>query len=132
MWTVWTIAGSQSMDSIQIQTQLIACSRSIVLRSIGKGELIVCSRRLLSIDQRFPIRFCREFEEQSFKFQCHGAIFNKNKIEDFKTCDKMALICDEGRLIWDDIVSGRCLHTPSLFTRFIVLSFAVSKCVRFA
>lgn len=72
---------------------------------------------------------CREFEEQSFKFQCHGAIFNKNKIEDFKTCDKMALICEEGRLIWDDIVSGRCLHTPSLFTRFIVLSFAVSASI---
>lgn len=68
-----------------------------------------------------------EFEEQSFKFQSHGAIFNKNKIEDFKTCDKIALINTEGQLIWDDVVSGRCLHTPSLFTRFIVLSFAVSS-----
>lgn len=71
--------------------------------------------------------FYSEFEEQAFKFQCHGTIFNKNKIEDFRTCDKIALICDEGRLIWDDIVSGRCLQTPSLFTRFIVLSFAVSN-----
>lgn len=70
--------------------------------------------------------FHRDFEEQSFKFQSHGAIYNKNRIEDFKTCDKMALISEEGRLIWDDIVNGRCLDTPSLFTRFVVLSFAVS------
>lgn len=85
-----------------------------------------CTRNTRSPYTNAFALFYREFEEQSFKFQCHGAIFNKNKIEDFKTCDKMALICEEGRLIWDDIVSGRCLHTPSLFTRFIVLSFAVS------
>lgn len=69
--------------------------------------------------------YSREFEGQAFKFQCHGAIINKNKIEDFKICDKLTLINDEGKIIWDDIASGRCLEQPSLLARFVVLSFAV-------
>lgn len=67
----------------------------------------------------------REFETRSCAYQCHGAIYNKNKIEDFKTCDKQALMLDEGKLIWDDIVSGACLENPSLLSRFFILSFGV-------
>lgn len=69
--------------------------------------------------------FNQNFEDQSFKHQCHGAIFNKNKIEDFKSCDKLALINEEGKSIWDDITSGACLQQPSLLSRFFILSFGV-------
>lgn len=72
------------------------------------------------------IRFHRDFDEQTFKFQCHGSIVNKNKLEDFKQCDKKALITEEGQLIADDILSGRWLKKPSLLARFFILSYAVS------
>lgn len=68
----------------------------------------------------------REFGSQTNTYQCYGTIINKNKIEDFKSCDKMELINEEGKLIWDDITSGACLQTPSLLSRFFVLSFGVS------
>lgn len=68
----------------------------------------------------------REFEEQICKFKSIGAIYNKNKIEDFKSCDKAALIHEEGKLLWDDITSGRCLENPNLLSRFFILAFAVS------
>lgn len=71
--------------------------------------------------------FCREFEQQVCKFKSYGAIHNKNKIEDFKSCDKVALINEEGKLLWDDISSGRCLDNPHLLARFLILAFAVSK-----
>lgn len=75
--------------------------------------------------------FNKDFEEQSFKFQSHGALFNKNKIEDFKVCDKQALINEEGKIIWNDIVSGECLKQPSLLSRFLILSFGVRNTFKF-
>lgn len=68
----------------------------------------------------------REFDSRANIFQCHGAIVNKNKIEDFKTCDKLQLISEEGQLIWNDITSGACLEKPSLLSRFFIFSFGVS------
>lgn len=56
----------------------------------------------------------------------HGVLFNKNTIEDFKNCDKMALMNEEGRKIWESITNGSCIENPSLFVRFFALSFAVS------
>lgn len=69
----------------------------------------------------------REFDSRTNNYQCHGAIINKNKIEDFKSCDKLELINEEGKLIWNDIASGACLEKPSLLSRFFILSFGVSK-----
>lgn len=46
-------------------------------------------------------------------------------MEEFKSCDKLALIQDEGNFIWKDIVSGAILQTPSLLSRFLILSFGV-------
>lgn len=71
----------------------------------------------------------REFDSRSNIYQCHGAIINKNKIEDFKSCDKLDLINEEGKLIWNDIVSGACLAKPSLLARFFVFSFGVSELI---
>lgn len=76
----------------------------------------------------------REFSGRSCLFQSHGAIFNKNRIEEFKSCDKLALIQQEGNLIWKDIASGAILQRPSLLSRFIILSFGVRVriCIIFA
>lgn len=71
--------------------------------------------------------FDREFELRSNRYQCHGAIVNKNKIEDFKACDKLELVKQEGRLIWNDIESGACLEKPSLLSRFFIFAFGVSR-----
>lgn len=62
-------------------------------------------------------------------FITHGVLHNKNTIEDFRNCDKIALMKDEGRKIWDSIIDGSCLENPSLFARFFVLSFAVRNSV---
>lgn len=68
----------------------------------------------------------RDFDSRSNVYQCHGAIINKNKIEDFKSCDKLELINEEGKLIWSDIASGACLHQPTLLSRFFIFSFGVN------
>lgn len=70
----------------------------------------------------------REFEGQVCKFRSHGGVYNKNTIEGFKKCDKLALIHEEGVAIWKDITSGNCLKDPSLLSRFTILAFAVSHC----
>lgn len=74
--------------------------------------------------------FDRRFDEQSLKYQSHGAILNKNKIEDFRTCDKAAIINEEGKLIWNDIENGKWINDPTLLSRFFILSFAVSVLYR--
>lgn len=79
------------------------------------------------IDLLFHFYLHREFGSLTNNYQCHGAIINKNKIEDFKSCDKLQLINEEGKLIWDDITSGACLERPSLLARFFIFSFGVSK-----
>lgn len=78
-------------------------------------------------DSYFPFR---QFDERSLKFHCHGAILNKNKIDDFKVCDKAALISEEGKLIWSDIESGKWIQDPSLLYRFFILSFAVNQSIQ--
>lgn len=69
--------------------------------------------------------------ESNGYFVSHGILYNKNTIEDFKNCDKAALMNEEGRKIWESIRNGSCIENPSLFVRFFVLSFAVSKYLDF-
>lgn len=68
----------------------------------------------------------RQFEGQACKFRSHGGVRNKNTIEDFKKCDKMALINEEGAEIWQDIATGLCLDEPSRLSRFTLITFMVS------
>lgn len=70
--------------------------------------------------------FCRVPSESIGYFVSHGVLHNKNTIEEFRNCDKVALMNDEGRKIWQSITDGSCIDNPSLFVRFFVLSFAVS------
>ncbi len=68
----------------------------------------------------------RTASESGGYFVSHGVLHNKNTIEDFKNCDKVALMNEEGRKIWQSIIDGSCIENPSLLVRFFVLSFAVS------
>lgn len=63
------------------------------------------------------------------KFHCvsHGILVNKNTVDDFKSCDKVELLKNEGTLLWKDIQNGNCFQNPSLLSRFFILSFAVSE-----
>lgn len=70
---------------------------------------------------------CREFEGQTCKFRSHGGVYNKNTIEEFKKCDKTALINEEGNDIWQDITTGLCLEDPSRLSRFTLVTFAVKN-----
>lgn len=64
-------------------------------------------------------------------FISHGAILNKNTIEDFKNCDKSELLQQEGRRIWNTIKTGSYLQDPSLLSNFFILSFADIKIFKF-
>lgn len=68
----------------------------------------------------------RQFEGQACKFRSHGGVYNKNTIEDFKKCDKVALLNEEGADIWQDITTGLCLEQPSRLSRFTLITFGVS------
>lgn len=65
-------------------------------------------------------------DEKPCKFASYGSLYNKNTIEDFKDCNKLELLNNEGTKIWNSIVSGEFLKNPSLLSRFLLLSFAVS------
>ncbi|XP_013097237.2 ubiquitin-like modifier-activating enzyme ATG7 [Stomoxys calcitrans] len=71
--------------------------------------------------------FNGDFKAPKFCFQAHGIIFNKNTIEEFKTCDKNALLKEQGLKLLKDIQSDAVLDDPSLLARFFILSFADLK-----
>lgn len=56
-----------------------------------------------------------------------GTLYNKNTIEEFKECDKNALLQVEGQKFLDDIATGAILDDPRLLARFMILSFADLK-----
>ncbi|XP_076807173.1 ubiquitin-like modifier-activating enzyme ATG7 isoform X1 [Clavelina lepadiformis] len=60
-------------------------------------------------------------------FSSHGGLHNKNTIEDFKSCDKKAILEEEAKLIWNAITSGEAILSPDLLVRFLLLSFADLK-----
>nr|XP_002119661.2 ubiquitin-like modifier-activating enzyme ATG7 [Ciona intestinalis] len=64
-------------------------------------------------------------------FASTGGLYNKNTIEDFKVCDKNALLNKEGDLLWEAIVSRKAIKHPHLLSRFFVLSFSDLKKFKF-
>ncbi|XP_047125819.1 ubiquitin-like modifier-activating enzyme ATG7 isoform X1 [Hydra vulgaris] len=60
-------------------------------------------------------------------FYCPGLLINKNTVEDFKACDKKALLKDVAKQIIEDIKSGVAFENTSLLNRFLVLTFADLK-----
>lgn len=125
MWIVWMMPVDKSTHPIQIQMWHIVYSKRMPLHLIG-SYWFVATNELKLCSTAYYCFIYREFGSHTNNYQCHGAIINKNKIEDFKTCDKLELINEEGKLIWDDITSGACLEKPSLLSRFFILSFGVS------
>lgn len=116
-----------SMVSIRILMWHTVYSKLMPLRSIGSFVNLISPNFLAFFYRKFFWPFSsREFESRSNRYQCHGAIVNKNKIEDFKSCDKLQLVNEEGKLIWSDITSGACLEKPSLLSRFFIFAFGVS------
>ncbi len=57
---------------------------------------------------------------------CQGLLQNTNTLEAFKEINKQTVINKCGEQIWNDILSGAALSNPSLLTRFLLLTFAVT------
>ncbi|TPX37245.1 hypothetical protein SmJEL517_g01103 [Synchytrium microbalum] len=66
-----------------------------------------------------------------YSFRAPGVLKNTNTIEEFQSVDKNKLFKDTANRIWDDIVSGSAINSPSLLNRFILLTFADLKKYRF-
>lgn len=98
------------------------------IRRHSMSELFVLSVLCLKIQNFVKVTnvHFRHPTESIGYFVTHGVLYNKNTIEDFKGCDKQALMDEEGRKIWESITNGSCIDDPSLFVRFFALSFAVS------
>jgi ubiquitin-like modifier-activating enzyme ATG7 len=62
---------------------------------------------------------------------CPGTLINVNTLEDFKKMDRKAILFQYGKLILEDIRSGRSSSKPSLLCRFILTTFADLKSHKF-
>ncbi|XP_065367287.1 uncharacterized protein Atg7 [Calliphora vicina] len=71
--------------------------------------------------------FNSEFTPPKYCFKSHGTIYNKNTIEEFKICDKNALLKEEGIKLLKYFQNETTLDDPSLLARFCILSFADLK-----
>lgn len=71
--------------------------------------------------------FNSEFTPMKFNYTSFGTLYNKNTIEGFKECDKVALLTSEGQKFLEDITTGRILEDPRRISRFFILSFADLK-----
>ncbi|XP_005180237.1 ubiquitin-like modifier-activating enzyme ATG7 [Musca domestica] len=79
---------------------------------------------LLEIDYT---AFNGDFKAPKFCHKAHGTIYNKNTIEEFKTCDKNTLMREEGLKLIEGFQTDAILDDPSLLARFFILSFADLK-----
>jgi ubiquitin-like modifier-activating enzyme ATG7 len=72
-------------------------------------------------------RYCvfREYEVQKPLLAAHGILLNKNTLETFKNCNKIALLEELGQELWQSITSGKALDNPALLSRFFLLTYAV-------
>ncbi|KAL2844300.1 hypothetical protein BJY01DRAFT_189073 [Aspergillus pseudoustus] len=64
-------------------------------------------------------------------YRAEGMIRNVNTIEEYANADKVGMLQQSGRTIWDAINDGTIYSCPSLLSSFIVLSYADLKKYRF-
>ncbi|KAJ8932784.1 hypothetical protein NQ314_014488 [Rhamnusium bicolor] len=83
-----------------------------------------CTVPVLEVDST---SFNQKFNGQNIYLPFHGKLLNKNTIEKFKDCNKMDIINEEGKLLYQRIRNGCVLLDPSLLNCFLVLSFADLK-----
>jgi ubiquitin-like modifier-activating enzyme ATG7 len=65
-------------------------------------------------------------------YRAEGLIKNTNTIEDYRNLDKVQMLQQAGRTIWDAIKDGSIYSCPSLLASFLVLSYADLKKYRFS
>lgn len=65
-------------------------------------------------------------------YRAEGTIKNVNTIEDYRKLDKVALLTQAGRQIWDAINDGTIYSCPSLLASFLIICFADLKKYRFS
>ncbi len=64
-------------------------------------------------------------------YRAEGMIRNFNTIEEYRNVDKLAMIQQAGKTIWDAINDGTIYSCPSLLASFLMLSFADLKKYKF-
>ncbi|KAK3724957.1 hypothetical protein QZH41_017166 [Actinostola sp. cb2023] len=88
------------------------------------------------VNSDLPGLSCRlSVDYNSFEFDCipqrtfaaQGELINTNTMEDFRSLDKLKLIEDSGKKIWEAIKSKSVLDNPSLLCQFLLLTFAISS-----
>jgi len=65
-------------------------------------------------------------------YRAEGIIKNVNTVEDYRKLDKIALINQAGRQVWDAINDGTIYSCPSLLASFLIICFADLKKYRFS
>ncbi|OKL55737.1 Ubiquitin-like modifier-activating enzyme atg7 [Talaromyces atroroseus] len=64
-------------------------------------------------------------------YKAEGTIKNFNTVEEYKNADKIQILQEAGRKIWDAIDDGSVLSNPSILSSFLILSFADLKKYKF-
>lgn len=54
-------------------------------------------------------------------------LFNFNSFQSFKDSDKKAILTEQSTQLWTDMLTGKCLTTPSLLNRSFIISYADLK-----
>lgn len=118
---------------------------SLASHKINHDKLDDSARKLLGL---YEIR-AADAKEHSCRMQVHGnaltsddvppgfyraegIIKNLNTIEEYRNIDKLQLIQQAGRTIWEAINDGTIYSCPSLLASFLVLSFADLKKYKFS
>ena len=118
---------------------------SLASHKINHDKLDDSARKLLGLYEIRPA----DAKEHSCRMQVHGnaltsddvpagayraegMIKNFNTIEEYRSCDKNAMLQKAARTIWDAINDGTIYSCPSLLASFLVLSFADLKKYRFS
>ncbi|KAI1625315.1 autophagy-like protein 7 [Exophiala viscosa] len=117
---------------------------SLASHKINHDKLDDSARKLLGLYEVRPA----DAKEHSCRIQVHsnaltnddvlagyyraeGMIKNVNTIEEYRNLDKLEMIQQAGRTIWDAINDGTIYSCPSLLASFLVLSFADLKKYKF-
>lgn len=118
---------------------------SLASHKINNDKLDDSARKLLGLYEIRP----SDAKEHSCRMQIHGnaltsndvptgyyraegMIKNVNTIEEYRNIDKMNMLQQAARTIWDAIQDGTVYSCPSLLSSFVVLSFADLKKYRFS
>lgn len=75
--------------------------------------------------------FNTTYDSQKNQYPAYGYLLNKNTLESFKACDKVALLNQFGAFLQETIANGTALEKPYLLVSFVILTFAEIKTHQF-